>query len=170
MTRASVRIATVMALGLWSVGAQAQRPLLGGQAAIGSGFEAGDPGTGATTFRRARTRLAMGLDMRVDEHPEDGLGVTVFTEVEPHVSVGAELRYLRWLSPTVIGIVGATGAIAPHTLFGCEFGLQVHVPLDMPNTTFFIEPVFAALPLGTDLPSDRVLIWGLMSAGIHAKL
>jgi hypothetical protein len=169
MTRSTVVVATALAL-LSPSAAQAQQYMLGGQAAVSSGFEAGDPGTGSTTFRRARTRLSAGLDARVDETPKDGMGIVIYTDLEPHISVGGELRYMHWFSPTAIGYAGGTSAFAPHTLLGGTFGLQLRFPLDLQGTAVIVEPSFSALPLGTDLPSDKMLIWGLLSLGIHTNL
>jgi hypothetical protein len=167
MTRISVIVPTALVL-LLSSPVLAQTPVLGGQVTAGTGMEAGDPGTGATTFRRARTRVGVGIDARIDEDLKNGLGLVVFAEIEPHATLGGELRYMRWFSPNVIGFVGATGVFAPRTLLGADFGLQFHIPMAA-GVTLFFEPSFAALPLGTDLPSDRVLIWGMLSGGIHAK-
>ena len=168
MTRWAVMVTTVFGLSATSH-AEAQQWMLGGHGAVATGLEGGDPGRGETTFRRARTRLSAGLDLRVDEAPKDGFGLVVFTELEPHVSVGGELRYLRWFGPSVVGFVGATGTFAPRTLLGADFGIQFHVG-EFSGGSFFLEPSFSALPLGTDLPSDRVLFWGLLSGGIHATL
>ena len=66
------------------------------------------------------------------------------------------------------GFAGLTGVFAPHTLFGGEIGLQFRIPMSKGSSWFF-EPSFAALPLGTDLPGDRVLFWCLLSTGIHAS-
>ncbi|MBI5537733.1 MAG: hypothetical protein HY898_33725 [Deltaproteobacteria bacterium] len=167
MTRISVIVPTALVL-LLAAPAMAQTPVLGGHVGATTGMEAGDPGSGQTTFRRARTRVMVGVDGRVDEDLKNGLGLVVFAEIEPHATLGGELRYMRWFSPNVIGFVGATGVFAPRTLLGADFGLQFHLPMAAGVTVFF-EPSFAALPLGTDLPSDRVLVWGLLSGGIHAK-
>jgi hypothetical protein len=107
--------------------------------------------------------------MRVDDDMKDGVVAMIFAEVEPHTGAGGSLRYARWLSPSVYGFAGLTGAFAPHTLFGGEVGVQIQIPIDKTLGVFF-EPSFAALPLGTDLPADRVLLWGLLTAGIHANL
>ena len=167
MTRVTVMFTTALALILVTSSAGAQRLVLGGQGAVATGLEAGDRGSGQTTFRRARTRIVAGLSGKVDETPKDGVGVLVFVEVEPHISAGAELRLMHWFSPTFVGFAGGTGAFAPHSLLGGVAGVQIHVPLDSCDTTVFFEPSLSVVPLGTDLPSDHVLIWGLLSAGIH---
>jgi hypothetical protein len=143
---------------------------MGGHFGLASGVEAGDPGVGQTRFRAARLRLIAGIDTRVDEDPNQGMGFLVFSEVSPHQSLGGELRYLRWFNPHLIGFVGATGVLAPKTLLGGDFGLQFHMPFDSAGTTLFVEPSFSAIALGTDLPGDKMLIWGLVSFGIHSNL
>lgn len=167
MTRSTVMLAT--ALAVFAVPAQAQTLVTGGQLSLGSGLEAGDPGTGTTAFQRARTRLAAGVDARVDEDLRQGVGIVAFAEIEPHVGLGAELRYLRWLSPYVVAYAGPTGVVAPHTLLGASAGVQLRLPVG-PHLHVIFEPSFAALPLGTDLSGDKVLLWGLFSAGLHANL
>jgi hypothetical protein len=170
MTRRTVMTATVLAGLLLPGAAWAQRLLLGGHGAVGLGAEGGDPGTGEMRFRPARLRIAAGVDGRVDETPSHGTGVVVFAEVYPHAAVGGSLRYLHWFNPAIVGFVGATGTFAPRTLLGPELGMQLRIPFDSAGTCFFVEPSFAALPLGTDLPTDRVLLWGLVSLGIHGNL
>lgn len=170
MTRFCVSVTTVALLLAVAETASAQQLLLGGAVGVGSGIEGGDPGWGSTEFRRARTRIVGGLDARIDEDQHEGIAVSLFADLEPHTSIGGDVRYVRWLGEVTEAFVGVTGAFAPHTLFGGELGLRFHVPLGSPSLSFYLEPAFAALPLGTDLPTDRPLIWGLFSCGIHANL
>ncbi len=169
MTRSCVTAAAVLAVLSIAPTSEAQELILGANIGAGSGVEGGDPGGGHVRFRRARSRIVGQLEMRVDEDRKNGLGIVVFAEIEPSAAVGGSLRYLRWLSPNVYGFAGLTGAGAPHTLFGGELGAQFQIPLGK-MLSVFVEPSFAALPLGTDLPQDHVLLWGLLSAGIHANL
>jgi hypothetical protein len=170
MTRRCVSFAAAVAAAvLVAHPALALELVLGGELGGGAGVEGGDPGGGDVRFRRARTRIVGALEMRVDDDMKDGVIAMLFAEVEPHTGAGASLRYARWLSPNVYGFAGLTGAFAPHTLFGGEVGVQIQIPIDK-TLGVFVEPSFAALPLGTDLPADRVLLWGLLSAGIHANL
>jgi hypothetical protein len=149
--------------------ARAQELVLGANLGGGTGIEGGDPGSGEMRFRRARSRIVGQLEMRMDEDKKNGLGFVVFAEIEPAASVGGSFRYLRWLSPNVYGFAGLTGVGAPRTLLGGEVGVQIQIPIDK-TLSLFLEPSFAALPLGTDLPQDHVLIWGLFTLGIHANL
>ncbi len=171
MTRPrTVGIATLAVVSALAIPARAQQLLLGGGVAASSGVEGGDAGAGETQFRRARTRLSLQLDGRIDEDPREGLGVVVYADVEPHAGVGAELRYLRWLGPRTVAFVGVTSVIAPRTLFGGELGAQLRFPVGKQGPVLFVEPSFAALPLGTDLPGDRPVIWALLGVGIHVDL
>jgi len=167
MTRWTVMLATVCALLGFASRAHAQKLLMGADLSLGRGIERSDL-LGDQLFRRMRTRLTAGIDGRIDEDRSQGMAVLGFAEIEPHVSFGGELRYLRWLSRGVVVFAGGTGVIAPHTLAGFDVGAQFHIPLDKETTSLYIEPSFAALPLGTDLPGDNVLLWGLLNVGIRA--
>ena len=169
MTRWSVIGAAALAITAVAPSATAQEMILGANLGVGSGAEGGDPGDGHVAFRRARSRIVGQLEMRVDDDKKNGIGGVIFAEIEPSASVGGSLRFLRWLTPRFIGFAGLTGAAAPHTLFGGEIGLQDQVSFGQ-TLGMFVEPSFAALPLGTDLPQDHVLLWGLISVGIHADL
>jgi hypothetical protein len=146
----------------------AQGVVAAGELGLGTGLEGGDPGTGRTTFHRARTRIFVGADTRLSDDRTERLGLVAFADLEPHTGLGGSVRYLHFLGKQAVGFVGLTGVLAPHTLFGGEAGLKF--VLGGGDLKFFLEPSLAALPLGTDLPSDRVLIWGLIGFGVHAEL
>ncbi len=170
MTGKSV-IATAAALALasWTAAAAAQELVLGANVGGASGVEGGDPGGGEMRFRRARSRVVGQLELRIDDDKKNGMGLVVFAEVEPAASIGGSVRYLRWLSTGTYLFAGVTGVGAPRTLFGGELGAQFHVSMG-DTVGLFVEPSFAALPLGTDLPQDHLLVWGLLTLGIHANL
>ena len=170
MTRAIVSGLTLLAALSLSATARAQQLVLGGDLGVASGLELGDPGDGSTLARRARTRLTLGVDGRVDEDLAQGLGAVAWAEIEPHVAVGGELRYVRWITPHVTAFAGGTGEIAPHTLLGGVLGVQALFFLDAKRTRLVVEPSFSALPLGTDLPGDKPLLWALLSVKLHANL
>jgi hypothetical protein len=168
MTRWTVMAATLLAALSAAGRAHAQRLLMGGEIAVGTGLERSDL-LEDRLFRRTRTRIIAGVDGRVDEQRSEGMAILGFAEVEPHISLGGEVRYLRWLNKAIVVFAGGTGVIAPHTLLGVDVGAQIHIPFDKQmSTSLFIEPSFAVLPLGTDLPDDHILLWGLLSVGIHA--
>lgn len=149
--------------------ASAQQWQLAARAGAASGVEAGDPGTGSTLFRRARTRLLLAVDAAIDERPEPAYELQIFAELEPHTSLGGELRLSTSLGTASRGFVGVVGVAAPHTLLGGGFG--VRLLMDDPATTcLFVEPSVTVLPLGTDLAGDQVIVWGLLSLGIHGPL
>ena len=148
--------------------ARAEELLMDGNFGIGSGLEAGDPGTGLE-WRRARFRVLGGVDLRSDEGPADALGFRAFVEIEKRASVGAEVRYERWMARNFAVWADLTGTIAPETLFGGGFGCTAIIPFGR-KVGLFIEPSFQALPLGSDTPDDSVLIWGLLSVGARFGL
>jgi hypothetical protein len=167
MTRLSVIFATLALLLCASRTATAQ-VVAAAELGVGGGLEAGDPGTGKTTFHRARTRIFVAGDALMSDSRVERIGVMVFADIEPHTGLGGSLRYQHFLGKHAVGFVGLTGAIAPHTLFGGEAGLKF--VLGGKDMKFFLEPSIAALPLGTDLPTDRVLLWGLVGLGVHFEL
>ncbi len=168
MTRLGVILATLIVALTISRAAFAQGAVAAAELGLGTGFEAGDPGTGTTTFHRARTRLFVAADLRLSDDKAERLGLMAFGDIEPHTGLGGSARYLHFLGKHAVGFVGLTGALAPHTLFGGEAGLKFVVGGS--DLKFFVEPSFAVLPLGTDLPTDKVLLWGLLGLGIHAEL
>ncbi len=169
MRRTLSALATAGALVACSREAAAQKLMLGGSAGLASGVEGGDAGSG-TQFRRARTRLEFTVDGRNDEDKRIGLEARVFAEIEPHASLGGGLRLIYWLSPSFVAGAGALVDIFPHSLVGADFALQVRLPIPGQTLRLLIEPSFAVVPLGTDLPDDRPILWGLLKVGIHADL
>jgi hypothetical protein len=148
--------------------AQAEELLMDGNFGLGTGLEGGDPGTGLQ-WRRARLRVLGGVDLRSDEAIADAIGFRGFVEIEKRASVGAEVRYERWMARNFGVWAHLTGTIAPETLFGGGFGCTAIIPFGK-KVGLFIEPSFSALPLGSDTPGDSVLIWGLLAAGVRFGL
>jgi len=148
--------------------AKAEELLMDGNFGLGTGIEGGDPGNGIS-WRRARLRVLGGVDLRSDEGPADALGLRAFVEVEKRASLGAEVRYERWMARNFGVWAGLTGTVAPETLFGGSFGCTAIIPFGK-KVGLFIEPSFHALPLGSDTPGDGILIWGLLSAGVRFGL
>jgi hypothetical protein len=148
--------------------AKAEELLMDGNFGLGTGLEGGDPGTGLE-WRRARFRLLGGVDLRSDESIAEAIGFRGFVEIEKRASVGAEVRYERWMARNFGVWAHLTGTVAPETLFGGGFGCTAIIPFGR-RVGIFIEPSFSALPLGSDTPGDEVLIWGLLSAGVRFGL
>jgi hypothetical protein len=167
VTRLSVIFATVV-LVLAIARTSSAQVVAAGELGVGSGLEAGDPGTGKTTFHRARTRIFVGVDTLLSDSRMERLGLMAFADIEPHTGLGGSVRWIHFLGKHAVGFVGLTGAIAPHTLFGGEAGMKF--VLGGGDVKFFLEPSIAALPVGTDLPTDKVLLWGLVGLGVHLEL
>jgi len=138
-------------------------------AAIGTGLEGGDPGDGDLTWGRARTRLIAGFDMRSDEAEQEAMGFRAFAELEQRGGIGGEARYSRFLGRAVAGSVFLTGTVAPETLFGGGVAATFAIPFG-PRFGVFVEPAFAALPLGSDVPDDSVLMWATLALGVRLGL
>ena len=140
-----------------------------GLVGIGTGLEGGDPGAGSLAWRRARTRIVLGFDMAADEAAYPAFGVRGFAEIEHAASVGLRLHYARWVAPWVGLFAGITGVVAPETLAGIGGGATFVIPLGR-KVGLFAEPEFVALPVGSDVPSDSVVLWGLLSVGARVHL
>jgi hypothetical protein len=160
-------IATALAFAATLVAAPAYADPSGlaGELGVATGVEGGDDGTGATAFRRARTRIVAGAELRRDGDRGNGLLLRGFAEIEPRTGFGGEVRYARWFHPRFAGMVGVTGTFAPHVLVGPVAAVQLHIPMDA--ISIFVEPSLSVLPFGTDLPTDRPLIWGLLTFGVR---
>ena len=136
---------------------------------IGSGLEGSDAGTGTLGWQRARLRLSAGLDLLDEDDPVQAFGFRAAVELEKRGSLGGELRYSRWLGRGFGGFVGVTGTVAPETLLGGVVGATLVIPLGK-RFGLFVEPSISAFPLGSDLPGDSVLIWGLLTVGVNVRL
>jgi hypothetical protein len=147
----------------------AQSWAMQGHAGVGTGLEGGSAGSDGVSWQRARTRAVVGLDLTPDEAAYQAFGFRGFVELERSTSVGASVHYARWVAPSFGLFVGLTGVIAPSTLFGGEAGATFLIPLGK-KVRIFIEPEIAALPIGSDLPKDSVIIWALLSAGLRFDL
>jgi len=145
--------------------ADAQQYIAGAAAEVGSGIAGGAHGQ----MMRARTRLRLGGDLRVDEDPEDIYGAALLAEVEPRASIGADVRYMRAVGRRFVLHVGGLGYFAPATLFGGAAGVEVRVPLGASSALTF-GPEASFFFLGSDLPDGTVFWQGLLQAGIHVDL
>jgi len=140
-----------------------------GSLGLATGLEGSSAETDSFHWQRGRFRLLAGLDLRSDENEEQGVGVRAFAEIEKRGSLGAELRYSQWISRGFGAYGGLTGTIAPETLIGGTVGCTAVIPLGK-RLGLFIEPGLSALPFGSDLAGESVLIWGLLTVGISVRL
>jgi len=169
VTPAATRVTAFLLSLSFAHTASAQRLMLGAGVGLGTGLERSDVSEDRS-MRIARTRLIVPIDFHVDEDPANGWAVAGLFELAPRTSFGADLRYVRAISPYVTGFVGLTGVLAPQTLFGVDVGVDFYLPKRTSGLSLFIEPSFAALPLGSDLPDDHVLLWALIAVGAHVDL
>lgn len=143
--------------------------LIDGIFAIGTGLQGGDPGAGGVAWTRARTRVLSGIDLRNDESHSNGLGFYGFAEIEQRTSFGGEVRFQHWWTPTIAFYGGFLGVVFPETMVGMGVGARLGFPIGK-KATLFLEPGFAAFPIGSDLPGNGVLLWGTLSGGIGVAL
>lgn len=156
----------VVALGvlLASRAAKAQQYLPAASVQAASGIEGGGIG-----FQRSRTRLRVGVELRVDEAPESALVASGIFDIEPRTAFGADLRYVRTLSPLVAVSAGGIGYFVPALLFGPCAGVEIRIPV-LKKTYLSVGPELAVFALGSDLP-DRTVVWqALFQAGFRVDL
>jgi hypothetical protein len=168
MTRWTVSLATLLVTFSLAYSAAAQRLVTRAGIGIGTGLQRSDL-IQEGLFQRARTRIVVPFDFRNDEDMSQGLAIVGIFEIEPKVGFGVEARYVRWLGKVVSCFVGVPAIIVPKTLVGIDVGVDLSLPLGKSGVAIFVEPSLAAMPLGTDLPGDHLLLWGLVSAGVHAQ-
>jgi hypothetical protein len=168
-SRRQLAIRTLFALMGWLTlvvpsPAHAQQYLPAGSAYVGSGVEGG-----GRDFQRARTRLKLGLELRIDEDPENGISGAGVFDLEPRTAFGADLRYVRRIGPKFAVSAGGMGYFVPAILVGPCAGLEVRVPTFY-KTYLALGPEVAVFAFGTDLP-DRTVIWqALFQAGFRVDL
>ncbi len=143
--------------------------MMDGTFGVGSGLEGGDPGEGNLEWRRARTRIIAGFDLRSDEAEQDSMGLRAFAEIEKRGGAGAEIRYTRWIGRGFGGFVFATGTLVPKSLVGMGFGACFVIPFGK-RAGVFVEPAFAALPFGSDVPDESLLLLASLSLGVRIGL
>jgi hypothetical protein len=144
--------------------AHAQQYLPAGEAYLGSGVEGG-----GRDFQRARTRLKLGLELRIDEDPDNGISGAGVFDIEPRTAFGADLRYVRRIGPKFAVSAGGMGYFVPAILVGPCAGLEVRVPTFY-KTYLALGPEVAVFAFGSDLP-DRTVIWqAIFQAGFRVDL
>ncbi len=145
--------------------ARAQRLLLAADVDAASGVEGGTY-LGGVGIRRARTTLRFGVDGSIDETPENIVAAALLIELEPHASLGAEVRLMRNVWKGLTLEIGATGYLAPATLFGATVGATYRIPL-FSTFSFTIGPALNGYFIGSDLPSGTILWQGLVRGGLR---
>lgn len=146
--------------------AAAQQYVIGADASISTGAEAGGP---FFDVYRARTRLRLGADVHVDEFPDDVFELGLLAELEPKSSVGADVRYARPFGEHFVLDAGALGIVAPRSLVGVCGGVTYRMPLSKglqltlgPETDFYF--------VGSDLPGGTVIWEVRLVGGVRVQL
>lgn len=167
MARVLACVAVIVALVVAPRVASAQQYLLGASGELASGVEGG--GSPGVPLQIGRTRIRLGLDLRVDEFPKDIYGLGLILDIEPRASFGLDVRYMRRLGPKFEVSVGAIGYLMPATLIGPSASLSYRIPLS-PVAAVTVGPELNIYVLGSDLPDGTVVWQGLLQVGIHADL
>jgi hypothetical protein len=147
--------------------AEAQQYLIGGTAEVASGVSAGGPSGGV--MERARTRLRIGADLRVDEFPKDVFALAAVVALEPHASAGLDVRYLRTVTPRLDLSVGAVGFVFPGSLLGPLAAARYRLPVSK-KVELMLGPEVDVFVVGTDLPSNSIVWQCLVQVGVHVDL
>ncbi len=170
MTRFSLSLGSVFAASLAFTfasatprAASAQEYLPTATAQLASGIESGGKGVA-----RARTRMRVGVDLRVDEMPEDLLSVAVLLDMEPRAAIGADLRYGRMIGPLTI-TAGPAAYFVPGTLLGACASATYRIPRTG-RFSLGIGPEATTYFIGSDLPDGKVMWQVLMQAGLRVDL
>jgi hypothetical protein len=143
----------------------AQQYLIGVSGEVADGIEMGSE----VPFKSARVRARLGVDLRVDEFPNDVVCVGLLTDIFPRQEFGIDARYARMLGKHFEVNAGGIAYIAPHTLFGPSADLKYHVTLSSAAALIF-GPEINVFVFGSDLPSGTIFVQTLLTAGIHANL
>jgi hypothetical protein len=130
---------------------------------VATGVESGGAGV-----RRARSRLRLGVELRVDERPSDAFIVACLVDVEPKSSVGFDLRYGRLVGPFLL-TAGPIGYVAPQSLLGGAGAATARVSWSS-HLALEVGPEVTAFALGTDLPDGSVLWQALLKGGLRVDL
>ena len=162
----SPRLAALAAAALLAAAprpAEAQELLVAGTAAAHSGIE-----SSGKVLQRARTRLRVGAELRVDESPNDGIAFAALVDLEPRAAFGADLRYVRVVSERLALNAGAIGYAAPGTLLGAVAGVEVRFKVGK-SAAIVVAPEVTVFFLGTDLPDNNIFWQGLFGGGIRVQ-
>jgi hypothetical protein len=144
----------------WTGDASAQQYLIGAAAGVSSGIEGGGAQGG---FARARTRLRLGGDLRIDESPDDIFEFAALAEIEPHSSFGATVGYARAAGQHFVVDAAVLGFFAPASLYGVSAGLAYRLPISK-RAAVAVGPEGDFYFLGTDLP-DGTVVWEVRIQG-----
>jgi hypothetical protein len=146
--------------------ARAQQYLIGGSFEASSGVEGGGSPNQLT---RARTRLRIGGDLRIDESPDDIFEFAALAEVEPRSGFGADVRYARAAGDRFFVDVGLLAIVAPASLYGACASFNYRLPISK-RTQIIVGPEADFFFLGSDLP-DGTVVWEVrLQGGLRVDL
>jgi hypothetical protein len=149
--------------------ASAQEFPMGIAAQVASGVEGGGQGP-AAGVRRARTTVRLGAELPISaEDPGPRFAAGLLLEIEPHSSLGADLRYVHLVDNRFAFHVGAVGIFAPAMLFGATAGADFRLALGR-RAMITLGPQFRGFFFGNDLADGAVIWQGLFNVGIHVNL
>lgn len=144
--------------------AMAQQYLIGVSGEVSDGIETGT----RVPLMLARVRARLGVDVRVDEFPDDIVCAGLLVDLAPRTAFGLDVRYARMLGKHFEVNVGGIGYVAPATLFGPTVDLKYHLALPSAIELVF-GPELNVFVFGSDLPGGTVFVQTLLEAGIHAN-
>jgi hypothetical protein len=157
-----------LALFVWPERALAQSWVSDAQIGVSTGFEGSDTGLGPQ-WQRARSRIVVGFDLGNSETGNEAYGARAFVEFERTVSIGGELGYVRWFTPSLNFFFGGVAVLEPETLIGGTVAATYLLPIG----EHFAVPIWAsvsALPFGSDRGNDGVVVWTLLGVGVRGRL
>jgi hypothetical protein len=145
--------------------ARAQQYLIG---VSGEGSDGVEMGT-SVPLKAARIRARLGVDLRVDEFPDDIFCIGLLTDIVPRTAFGVDARYARMLGKHFEVNIGGIAYLAPSTLFGPSADVKYHLPLSS-SADLTLGPEVNVFVLGGDLPDGTVFVQTIFEEGIHASL
>lgn len=163
MRRGGVAAALALAASCQTGAARAQSYDATAVADWASGVE-----SAGASIHRARSRMRVGLELRIDERPLDAFVVAALVDVEPRSSLGFDVRYGRLVGPFLL-TAGPIGYVAPQSLLGVVGAASARVKWSA-RLALDVGPEVTAFALGTDLPDGVVLWQGLLKAGVRVDL
>src|SRR4029078_7296081 len=100
--------------------------------------------------QRARPLLRIGLELRIDEEPENALAFGALVDIEPRTALGAEFRYVRAVTPGFAVSGGGIAGLLHGTVLGPCAGAEVRIPMGK-KLFLTVGPDVSVFAFGGDL-------------------